>query len=112
IIQRNVERIAEFADEISKELRLVERMKTSSPWRALQGEHRYWVITQVAQNSDLGPLAKQAAIQRLRDLADTPAQIVQAILLELDSHLNGERQHPPKNTRAKVQALLDEAEAN
>ncbi len=112
IIQRNVERIAEFADEISSELRLVERMKTSSPWRALQGEHRYWVITQVAQNSDLGPLAKQAAIQRLRDLADTPAQIVQAILLELDSYLNGERQHRPKDTRAKVQALLDEAEAN
>ncbi len=112
IIQRNVERIAEFADEISSELRLVERMKTSSPWRALQGEHRYWVVTQVAQNSDLGPLAKQAATQRLRDLADTPAQIVQAILLELDCYLNGERQHRPKDTRAKVQALLDEAEAN
>lgn len=112
IIQRNVERVAEFADEISSELRLVERMKTSSPWRALQGEHRYWVITQVAQNSDLGPLAKQAATQRLRDLAGTPAQIVQAILLELDSYLNGERQHRPKDTRAKVQALLDEVEAN
>ena len=112
IIQRNVERVAEFADEISSELRLVERMKTSSPWRALQGEHRYWVVTQVAQNSDLGPLAKQAATQRLRDLADTPAQIVQAILLELDCYLNGERQHRPKDTRAKVQALLDEAEAN
>ncbi|MEQ4619223.1 MAG: ankyrin repeat domain-containing protein [Corticimicrobacter sp.] len=112
IIQRNVERVAEFADEISSELRLVERMKTSSPWRALQGEHRYWVITQVVQNSDLGPLAKQAATQRLRDLADTPAQIVQAILQELDSYLNGERQHRPKDTQAKVQALLDEAESS
>ncbi|QBY54447.1 ankyrin repeat domain-containing protein [Cupriavidus oxalaticus] len=112
IIQRNVERVAAFAEEINSELRLVARMKTSSPWRALQGEKRYWVISQVVQNPDLGPLAKQAAIQRLRELAATPAQTVQAILLELDSHLNGERQHRPKDTQAKVQALLDEAEAS
>lgn len=112
IIQRNVERIAEFVDEISSELRLIERIKSSSPWRALQGEHRYWVITQVAQSSDLGPLAKQAATQRLRDLADTPAQTVQAILLELGSYLNGERKQRSNDTRGKVQALLDEAEAN
>jgi hypothetical protein len=41
-------------------LHVVERMKKSSPWRALQGESRFWVIAQVAQNSDLWPLAKQA----------------------------------------------------
>lgn len=112
IIQRNAERAASFADEINCELHLVERMKSSSPWRALQGEHRYWVISQVAQHTDLSPCAKEAAIQRLRDLAATPAQTVQAILLELDSHLNGERKQRPNDTRAKVQTLLDEAEAS
>lgn len=112
IIQRNLERDAEFTDEISSELRLIERMKTTSPWRALQGEHRYWVISQVAQHTDFGASAKEAAIQRLRNLAATPAQTVQAILLELDSYLNGERKQQPKDTRAKVQALLDEAEAS
>ena len=112
IIQRNVERVAEFADEINSEFHLIARMKTSSPWRALQGEHRYWVISQVAQHTDLGPSAKEAAIQRLRNLATTPAQTVQAILLELDGYLNGERKQRPKDTRAKVQALLDEAETS
>lgn len=112
IIQRNAERAAAFADEISSELHLVGRMKNSSPWRALQGENRYWVISQVAQNPDLSPLAKQAATQRLHDLAATPGQTVQAILMELDRHLNGKRQHRPKDTQATVQALLDEAEAS
>ena len=112
IIQRNVERALSFADEIRSELHVVDRLKTSSPWRTLQGENRFWVITQVAQNPDLGPLAKQAAVQRLRDLASTPAQTVQVILLELDSHLNGERKHRSKDTQAKVQSLLEEAEAS
>lgn len=112
IIQRNVERAVSFADEIRSELHLVERMRTSSPWRALQGEHRFWVISQVAQNPGLGSVAKQAVVQRLRDLASTPAQTVQAILLELDGHLNGERKNRPKDTQAKAQALLEDAEAS
>lgn len=65
----------------------------------------------MAQNPDLGPLSKQAAVQRLRDPASTPAQTVQVIFLELDSHLNGERKHRSKDTQAKVQSLLEEAEA-
>lgn len=112
IIQRNAERALSFADERRSELHLVDRMKTSSPWRTLQGESRFWVIAQVAQNPNLGPLAKQAAVQRLCDLASTPAQTVQVILLELDSHLNGERKHRSKDTQTKVQSLLEEAEAS
>ncbi|MEG2468683.1 MAG: ankyrin repeat domain-containing protein [Comamonas sp.] len=112
IIQRNVKRAAAFADEINTELRLAERMKTSSPWRALQGEHCYWVISQVALDSDLSPKAKEAAIQRLRELAANPAQTVQAIVLELNNYLNGDRKHWSSDTRAKVQVLLEEAEAS
>lgn len=112
IIQRNTERAAAIADELNTELHLVARMKNSSSWRALQGEHRYWVVSQVANNADLGQRAREAAIQRLRELASTPAQTVQAILLELDGYLNGERNQWPKDTRTRVQALLDEAEAS
>lgn len=112
IIQRSVERTAAFADEIDRELQLVERMQTSSPWRALQGEQSFWVISQVAQHSDISPRAKEAAIQRLRELAAAPAQTVQAILLELNSYLNGDCKHWSSDTRAKVQALLEEAEAS
>lgn len=112
IIRRNVERAAAFADELNSELRLVTSMKNSSPWQTLQGEHRYWVISQVAQDTDLTSDAKEAAIQRLRELAATPAETVQAILLELDSYLNSDREPRPKDMRAKVQALLDEAESS
>lgn len=112
IIQRNTERAAAIADKLNTELHLVARMKSSSSWRALQGEHRYWVVSQVAHHADLGPRAREAAIQRLRELAATPAQTVQTILLELDGYLNGERKQWPKDTRMRVQALLDEAEAS
>lgn len=112
IIQRNAKRATALADELNRELHLVARMKSSSSWRALQGEHCYWVVSQIAQDTALSPRAKEAAIQRMRELAATPAQTVQAILLELDCFLNGERNNRPKDTRAKVQALLDEAEAS
>lgn len=112
IIKRNAERTAAIADELNTELHLVARMKNSSSWRALKGEHRYWVVSQVANHADLSPRAKEAAIQRLRELAITPALTVQTILLELDAYLNGGHKQRPKDTRARVQALLDEAEAS
>jgi hypothetical protein len=112
IIKRKAERAIAFADELTSELHLVERLKASSPWRALQSEHRYWVISQVAQTPDLSPRAKDAAIQRLRQLAATPAEAVQATLFELSSYLNGERKGRPKGTQARVQFLLDEVEAS
>jgi hypothetical protein len=112
IIKRNAQRAVAIADELKTELHLVARMKNSSSWRALQGEQRYWVISQVANHADLSPRVKEAVIQRLRELASTPAQTVQAILLELDGYLNDERKQRPKDTCKRVQALLDEAEAS
>ena len=73
IIQRKMERIQDFDDEIARTNQLVERIKASSPWRALQGEASYWVVAQVAQNPAISPLARQAATQRLRELVSTPA---------------------------------------
>lgn len=112
VIKRDVERANQFGNEILAELHLVERIKAGSPWRSLQAESRYWVVSQVAQNLSLAPLARQAAIQRMRELASTPSQTVQAIALELDAHLNVERKAFLKGTEDKVQALLEEAEAS
>ncbi|MBK3453243.1 ankyrin repeat domain-containing protein [Pseudomonas sp. MF6754] len=111
IIKRKAQRAVAFADELNTELHLVARMKNSSSWRALQGEHRYWVISQVANHAGLSPRAKGATIQHLRELASTPAQTVQAILLELETYLNNESKQQPKDTCKRVQALLEEAEA-
>ena len=112
IIQRKLERIQDFDDEIARTNQLVERIKASSPWRALQGEASYWVVAQVAQNPAISPLARQAATQRLRELASTPAQTVQAVMRELDAYLNAEKRHRPKDVQARVEALLAEAEAS
>lgn len=112
IIQRNAERAIAFARELKSEVLLIERMRSSSPWRALQGESSYWVVAQVVQSQDISLRAKEAAIQRMRELARTPAETVQAILFELDGYLNGERKQRQKDTQAKVQALLDEADAS
>lgn len=112
IIKRNYQRRMTLAKEILRESHLLARVKQSSPWRALQGEHSFWVISQLAQHTDFSPRAKEAAIQRLRELAATPAQTVQAITLELDSCLNSNGKKNPKDMSAKVQALLNEAESS
>ncbi|MCB6185082.1 ankyrin repeat domain-containing protein [Leeia sp. TBRC 13508] len=112
IIQRNALRTETFVDERRSMLKLRERMRASSPWRTLQEEHRYWVVAQVAQFHTFGRETKLMAVQRLRELATSPAQTVQAILLELDVHLNGEYRNRPKDTRVKVEALIKEAEAS
>ena len=112
ILQRKLERIQTFDNEIVRENQLIERIQTSSPWRALQGEASYWVVAQVAQNPAISPVARQAATQRLRELANTPAQTVQTVMLELDAYLNAEKRHRPKDVQARVEALLAEAEVS
>ncbi|MFQ1892727.1 ankyrin repeat domain-containing protein [Aeromonas veronii] len=112
IIRKKLELLKAHADETQAIDRLIDRMRTSSPWRALQSEQRYWVVSQVAQHPSLTPRAKEAAVQRLQEIAATPAETVQTILFGLNGYLNGDRKHRPKDTITKVQVLLDEAEAN
>lgn len=112
LIKRNAERAAAIEDELSAEKNLISRMKSSSPWRALQGEHRFWVVGQVAQHPHLSLRAKQAAVQRLRDLASTGGQMVQSNMLLLDHYLNRDPGRRPKDVRDQVNVLLKEAEAS
>lgn len=112
IIQRNYERMKATAEEFKAVLELAERLKTASPWRTLQGESRFEVVSQIAQRKDLGSKVSQAAIQRLRELAATPSDTLQSTLLALDSYLNNERSNRPKDARDLVQALLNEADSS
>lgn len=112
IIQRNVERMKVTTEECQAELELTERLKTASPWRTLQGESRFEVVSQIAQRKDLGPKVSKAAIQRLRELAATPSEMLQSTLFALDTYLNNERSNRSKDTRDLVQELLDEAESS
>lgn len=110
IIRRNVERAESFFSEMDRAEQLLSRMQVASPWRALQHEQSYWVVSQVAAHPRLSTNARSLAINRLRELAVTPAETVQAIILELDGHLNCERKQRTKDTPVRVAVLLAEAE--
>lgn len=112
IIQRNFERMKATAEEIIAEYELVKRLATASPWRTLQEENRYWVVSQIAQRKELGPKAIDAAIKRLREVAANPSETLQAAFFELDGYLNNECSSRPKDVRDRVQTLLEEAEAS
>lgn len=111
-IKRNTERAVRLAEDLTAEVELIESLKGSWSWSQLQNERSFWVLSQVAQRPDIKPLARQAGIQRLRDLAATPSEAIQAMLFELGSLLNGDRRQRPQDARDRAQALLDEAEAN
>lgn len=112
VTMRNVDRIKTFFDEQESISSLTKRIKRKAPEPILQSENRYWVMSQVAGCPHLRPRAKMAAVQRMRELASTPAETIQAICIELGSYLNDDRTYKKKDTQSKVQALIEEAESN
>jgi hypothetical protein len=112
IIKRNAECALHLAEDLTAEVGMIESLMGSWSWKQLQNGHRFWVLSQVVQSPDIPPLAKQAVIQRLRDVASTPSETVQAIIFELDSLLNGDREQRPQDACDRVQALLEEAETS
>lgn len=110
IIQRRIQLIAQFSDEDVRLERLSERVRTASPWHALQEQVCYWVVMQFVQRSDLTPKIRDLALARLRELATTDGQKVAVIMLEAGFLLNTPETERIKDIQAKVQSLLDSAE--
>lgn len=112
ITRRRVEQLKqEFDEDVCLE-KLLERIRCSSPWRALQAEHGYWVVCQVPGREDLPLKVRQMAVNRMRELATSPGQVVSAILLELGFLLNCDPKVRPKDAMQQVEHLLDEALAS
>ncbi|MEZ6855022.1 hypothetical protein [Halodesulfovibrio aestuarii] len=105
-------RIVASVDEEKSAEDLIEQMRRSSPWRALQKENRFTVVRQVVQSEKLPTHLKEVSIKRLRELARTPSEAVQPILYELSGHLNNERKSWTQKSYGKVSELLKEAEAS
>jgi hypothetical protein len=112
ITRRRVEQLKQEFDEDVRLANLLERIRCSSPWRALQAEHGYWVVCQVPGREDLSLKVRQMAVHRMRELAATTGQIVSAILLELGFLLNCDPKARPKDAMQQVERLLDEALAS
>jgi hypothetical protein len=109
---RDDQRLTSLRNEAINERQLIDKMRRSSPWRALQNIDNYWILSQVAQNKTLNPAARKMAIDRIRELASTPIQTLSAICFELDGYLNSDTKHNSKDTPTKVEVLIEEAEAN
>lgn len=112
VIQRRLLGLKQEYEEDIRLMTLVEKVRQSSPGRALEAESSYWVVSQFAQKENLSPNARALAIKRLNDLAATPGQTVGAIVLELGFLLNGEPKQRPKDIQQRVQSLVDKAEIN
>lgn len=110
IAERTVRKLHHFYEEQTKTQELKARMQQSSPWRALQNEQNYWVVSGVAQSTDLPIRLKEMTAKRMRELANTPFEKILVVIPELAYYLNGESKNRPKDCKNKVDALLDEAE--
>ena len=110
IAERTVRKLYNFYEEQTKIQELKARMQQSSPWRALQNEQNYWVVSGVAQSPDLPIRLKEMTAKRMRELANTPFEKILVVIPELAYYLNGESKNRPKDCKNKVDALLDEAE--
>jgi hypothetical protein len=112
IIERRLRLIEQEREEDRRIEGLIERVRTASPWRALQAEDNYWAVSQLAMGDALSDSIREMACRRMRELATTPGQTVGAILVELGLLLNCEPKQRRKDAQERVQALLDEAEAS
>lgn len=112
IIERRLLLLKQEHEEDQRLGKLIERIRAASPWRALQAENSYWVVSKFAQIGGLSTEIRGMAIQRLQDLAATPGQRVGVSLIELGFLLNGEPKQRPKDIRQSVQSLLDKIVAS
>lgn len=110
IIQDRSRLIAQFSDEDTRLKRLAERVRATSPWRALQEETSYWVVMQFVQRPDLTSKIRDMALARLRELAATDGQQVAVTMFEAHFLLDAPEQDRSKDIRTRVQRLLDSAQ--
>ena len=112
VVMRRILALKQEHEEDEHLMALIDKVRRSSPWRALEAEPSFWVLSQFAHEKAISPNARGMAIKRMRDLAATPGQTVQTIMLELHFLINGEPNQWPKDIQQRVQLLLNEAQAS
>lgn len=107
-----IERIQNELDEDKRVEMLLQRVKAASPYRALQAEESFWVLSQFVQSDSLSESIRQMALKRLAEVSVTPLERGSFRLLKLGYLLNGEAPSWPKDVRLQVQQQLDTAAAD
>lgn len=114
VLRPRVERIRSELQEEQRLPELLERVRAASPYRALQSESSFWVLSQFAQHFGLTEKIRTMALDRLSEVAATPLERGSVKLLVLGFILNGEGRSWPKgmDVRGQVRQLLEVAEAD
>ncbi len=112
VLRPRIERIQQEHDEDEQLKVLRQRIKAASPYRALQAEHSFWVLSQFSQTDDLNEKVRLMALKRMAEVASSPLMSGSFRLLELGQLINGETCSWPINVQSTVQQQLDAAEAD
>jgi hypothetical protein len=108
-VQRRLRRSLEELEELEM---LQRKLLSGSPWRALQAAQHFANVRAIAADPMQSVRIRQLAGQRLRELAASGSQFLDAVLIEADFYVGGvARPHSP-DARSIVESLLTEAEAN
>jgi len=112
VLLPRIERIQRECDEDTRVEMLRQRVKSASPYRALQTEASFWVLSQFTQSEGLNEKIRQMAFNRMTEVAASPMERGRVRLLELRQLLNGDTRMWSQDSRATVQLYLDAAEAD
>lgn len=111
VTQRRMSNLQLERDEALRLEKLTARVRTASPWRALQAEDSYAVVSQLVQDETLPAKTRMMSLRRLRELADTSMEKAGCVVIELGFFLNAEPGYRTEDVLQRVQALLDEIQA-
>jgi hypothetical protein len=112
IIPKRLELIKSDFDEEKRIHELHERIRVASPWRALLSENSFGVLSQLAQQPDFTPKIRNMVLKRIREIAETETQKVEANIIELDCLLKLDAKERPSYAKSRVQLLLDTSKSS
>ena len=112
VLQPRIEFIQKELEE-DKRLNLIrERLKTGSPYRTLQKEDSFWVLSQLAQTNELPEKIRQMVLMRMTEVANTPLERGSYRLIQLGELMSKGSSSWPKDISLTIQQQLDAAEAD
>ncbi|NTV09664.1 MAG: ankyrin repeat domain-containing protein [Zoogloea sp.] len=112
VLRRRIERIRNELEEDKRVEMLCQRVKAASPYRTLQAESSFWVLSQFSQSKGLSEKVRQMAWKRMAEVAASPLERGTSRLLNLGHLLNGEVSAWPEAIRQEVQQQLDATETD
>lgn len=97
-------------DEDKRLQLMIERVRVASPWRALQNEYSFWVVSQLSVHYQSNMNLRELCLGRMRELAITENQKVHVNLIEICLLLNDSPKSRQSNVLELVDILLSESE--